>query len=76
MKNLNHKLIRGEGIDQVDLTKEDIEEYEDLYNSDQEDQEDEGDDQNMNMQGDNGPQYNEVDEHFSGNYRFYTDVRY
>lgn len=75
VNNLNQKLIRGDGIDQVDLTEEDVQEYSNLYNSDNE-EEDQDDEEYPEIPEEIGPEYNEIDENFSGNYKFFADVRY
>lgn len=57
---LNQYLLNGESCDLVDLTAEDVYEYERAYNSEEEEMEveDEGN----------------IDTHFSGNHKFTTDV--
>lgn len=74
--DFNQRLIRGEPCDSIDLLAEDIAAYQELYNSDNDD-DDEGDNEEEHNQdeGADSPDYCESDEQFSGQFRFFTDVR-
>lgn len=59
---LNKRIGNGERCEAIDLTKDDIEAYENLYNSDNEDGDEEV------------PDYNKMEVRFSGDHLFYIDV--
>lgn len=68
---LNDRMKENQGIEVLDLTIEDIRQYEDLYNSDNDSSDEDADDDIDNPL----PLYGQIDARFSGKYNFFTDVR-